>query len=200
MISNISSSTGVPTPAPASSQTAASGKTLVQTPIGGVMEDAQSTPDFYALFSPMTATPAAAAQPTSAAPDTVAPAAQPNATTPDTAAATDPTLAAEFGSQPFMANPGGTGPEGIVLNFNPVYFATQATAEKVASLVGGTVVAKDATITNVGVFQQADPNEMIQFANGSSVNAGLIANFFDHGYSQSYINTLLANVTNGEQA
>ena len=198
MIGNVSSSTGVPTPTPASSQAAASGKTLVQTPIGGVMEDEQSTPDFYALFSPMTATPNAAAQPRSA-PDTVAPAAQSDSTTPDTAAAANPTLASAFGSQPFMDNPGGTGPEGIILNFNPVYFATQATAEKVASLVGGTVVAEDATITNVGVFQQAESNEMIQFANGSSVNAGLIANFFDHGYSQSYINSLLANVTNGEQ-
>ena len=99
-----------------------------------------------------------------------------------------------------MANPGGAGPNGTKWNYNPVYFATQATAEKVASMVGGSVVAENATITPGGPFQQTVPNQMIQLADGGTVNAGLIANLFNHGYSQSYIDSQLQNITDGEQA
>lgn len=177
MISNISPSAGAPAAAPDSSQTAASGKTPSQTPF----------PDFYALFNHTTAASETTTQASAPAPDTAAPA--------------NPSLESVFGSQPWLANPGGTGPNGTKWNYNPIYFATQATAEKVASMVGGTVVEKNDIITaGGGPFQQTAPNELIQFADGRTVNAGLVANFFDHGYPQSYIDNLLKNVTDGEQA
>jgi hypothetical protein len=196
MIANVSSSASLPAAAPDSSQTAASGKTLVHTPFGDVLVDAQSKPDFHALFSSTPGTPSSTPATPSTTPATPA---APNSATPDPAAAASPSLESVFGSQPFLNSPGGTGPGGAKWNYNPVYFATQATAEKVASLVGGTVVQKNDILTS-GPFQQSAPNELIQFADGRTVNAGLIANFFNHGYPQSYIDSLLKNVTDGEQA
>jgi hypothetical protein len=192
MIGNVTSSASVSAAAPDSSQTAASGKKLVHTPFGDVMVDEQSKPDFYALFH--TTAPAANATPTATV---TAPAAH-NPASADPAAPAAPTLESTFGSQPFLENPGGTGPRGAKWDYNPIYFATQATADKVASLVGGTVVEKN-DITSGGPFQQSAPNELIQFTDGRTINAGLIANFFNHGYPQSYIDSLLKNVTNGEQ-
>lgn len=184
MIGNISSPASLPAATPDSSQTAASGKTLVHTPFGDVLVDEQSKPDFYALFHPATATAAPAAQKSSAAPDTAAPA--------------TPTVASVFGSQPWLDDPGGTGPNGAKWDYNPIYFATQATADKVASMLGGSVVEKNDIVTG-GPFQQSAPNELIQFADGRTVNAGLIANMFNHGYPQSYIDALLKNETDGKQ-
>ncbi len=196
MIANVSTSASVPAAAPDSSQTAASSKTLVHTPFGDVLVDEQSKPDLHALFSPTPATPSST--PATPSTTTTTPAQQ-NSTTPDLAVAAKPSMESVFGSQPFLNNPGGTGPGGAKWNYNPIYFATQATAEKVASLVGGTVVQKNDILTS-GPFQQSAPNELIQFADGRTVNAGLIANIFNHGYPQSYIDSLLKNLTDGEQA
>lgn len=194
MIANVSSAAGAPAAAPDSGQAPASGKTLVHTPFGDVLVDEQSKPDFHALFS---STPGAASSTPATPSMSAATPAQQNSPTPDAAA--KPSLESVFGSQPFLNNPGGTGPRGATWNYNPVYFATQATAEKVAALVGGKVVEKNDILTS-GPFQQSAPNEVIQFADGRTVNAGLIANFFNHGYPQSYIDSILKNVTDGEQA
>jgi hypothetical protein len=184
MINHVSSSASAAEAATNSSQTATSAKTRVDTPFGEMLVNEQSKPDLQGLFT------------TTA---TAAPAVQQDSATAGTAAAATPTLDSVFGSQPFLADPGGTGPRGTSWNYNPIYFATQATAEKVASMIGGTVVEENAIVTG-GPFKQTAPNEMIQLADGTTVNAGLIANFFNHGYPQSYINSLLANVKDGEQA
>ncbi|HMC59777.1 MAG TPA: hypothetical protein VKJ01_11335 [Candidatus Solibacter sp.] len=129
--------------------------------------------DFRALFSPK------------AAPAVVTPPAPPP----------PPTAQSVFGDNPWIANPGGKGPNGITYGYNPIYFATPATAAKVAQMVGGTVVETSA-ITPNGPFQQNQPNEMVRLPNGGLLNAGIIASFYDHGYSQQYINMLVSNEVN----
>jgi hypothetical protein len=106
-----------------------------------------------------------------------------------------PTAQSVFGPNPWIANPGGHGLNGVTYNYNPIYFATPATAAKVAQMVGGTVVETNA-ITPFGPFQQNQPNEMVKLPNGQLINAGIIASFYDHGYSQQYINMLVSNEVN----
>jgi len=107
-----------------------------------------------------------------------------------------PTAQSVFGDNPWIANPGGSAPNGVTYGYNPQYFATRATADKVAQMVGGRVVETNA-ITPYGPFQQNQPNEMVQLPNGRLLNAGIIASLYDHGYSQQYVNTLIANEMNG---
>jgi hypothetical protein len=208
MVSNVPSSVTVTTTPPDNSQST-TGKTLVHTPFGDVMVDPNSKPDFYALFHPMveTATPQRSASQSAdtaqGSPQQTSTQSSPSqSTTPAQASSTDatPTMESKFGSQPWMSNPGGTGPNGEKWSYNPIYFATQATAETVASLVGGTVIQKDDIITGGGgPFQQTAQNELIHFADGRTVNAGLIANIFNHGYSQSYVDAQLKAITDGDQ-
>ena len=106
-----------------------------------------------------------------------------------------PTAQSVFGANPWMTNPGGKAPNGLTYNYNPVYFATPETAAKVAQMVGGKVVETNA-ITPLGPFQQNQPNEMVQLANGRMINAGIIASLYDHGYSQQYVDKLVANEVN----
>jgi hypothetical protein len=108
------------------------------------------------------------------------------------APAPPPTAQSVFGPQPWITNPGGQAPNGVNYNFNPIYFATPATAAKVAQMIGGTVVATNA-ITPFGPFTQNQPNQMVQLPDGRLINAGIIASFYDRGYSQQYINMLVAN-------
>jgi hypothetical protein len=55
----------------------------------------------------------------------------------------------------------------------------------------------ESRIVNGGPFSQQQPNEMVQLADGRLVNAGLVADFYRHGYTQAHINELLAGVING---
>ncbi len=105
---------------------------------------------------------------------------------------TAPTAESVFGANPWITNPTGTAPDGSSYGYNPLYFATAATAAQVAQMVGGKVVASD-QLANAGGFVQQQPNEMVQLANGRLVNAGLVASFYTHGYPQSYIDQLIAN-------
>jgi hypothetical protein len=75
--------------------------------------------------------------------------------------------------------------------FRQMYFATESAAQKIAQQLGGTVVARNA-ICNAGYFTQSQPNYMVQLPNGVEVNAGIIADFYNHGYPQSYIDRLIA--------
>jgi len=111
------------------------------------------------------------------------------------APAPPPTAESVFGANPWIANPGGQGPNGITYGYNPIYFATPATAAKVAQMVGGKVVATNA-ITPFGPFTQNQPNQMVQLPNGRMINAGVIADFYNHGYPQQYINMMVANEVN----
>jgi hypothetical protein len=133
--------------------------------------------------------------------------AQPAGTTPQPAATAPqpaqpgspgyiPSLESVFGTENcWEAAPTGIGPNGTY-SYNPIYFATQQTAQVVAKMLGGTVVQVNA-IANGGGFQQQEPNYMVQMPDGRQFNAGLVANLYDHGYSQGFINQEIAGMLNG---
>jgi hypothetical protein len=104
----------------------------------------------------------------------------------------NPTVESMFGPYPFVTDPepGGSGP-GVTYKYNPTYFATKLTAAMVAKALGGVVVAENA-ITPFGPFIQNQPNLMVQMPDGTTFNAGVIANLFSHGYPQSYIDKQIA--------
>jgi hypothetical protein len=108
-----------------------------------------------------------------------------------------PTAESVFGANPWITNAGGVGPNGITYSYNPSYFATPATAAKVAQLVGGKVVPINSITGDGGPFVQNQPNLMVQLPNGRMLNAGIIASFYTHGYPQSYIDRLVSNEING---
>jgi hypothetical protein len=129
--------------------------------------------DFKALFT-MSNPPAPATAPPAALPPAMVPTAQDL-----------------FGPNPWMSNPGGIAANGVQYGYNPYYFATAETAAKVAQMVGGTVVQSNA-LTPYGPFQQNQPNYMVQLPNGRQIYAGLFASFYDHGYTQDFVNKLVA--------
>jgi hypothetical protein len=173
------------------------GKTATDTPSPAAVQ--RSTP--AATSQPVPAPkPAAPASRGLAVLATPAPTAQPAAASLTVSAAPGPTHIPTpeevFGESPFMANPEGqfidanTG-ELRKYGFRPMYFATASAAQKIAAQLGGTVVTRNA-ICNAGYFTQSQPNYMIQLPNGVEVNAGIIADFYNHGYPQSYIDRLIA--------
>ena len=119
----------------------------------------------------------------------------PPSTSPATPAQTDsvPTPESAFGGNPWLNTPVGNGPNGIFY-YNNIYFATPAAAAQVAQMVGGKVVDKNMfSGDNSGnPYQQQQPNEMVLMPNGALINPGLVASFYTHGYSQSTINTMIA--------
>jgi hypothetical protein len=59
-------------------------------------------------------------------------------------------------------------------------------------MVGGKVVESNQFTGTGGPFQQQQPNYMVQLPDGRMINPGLVASFYDHGYPQSYIDTMVA--------
>jgi hypothetical protein len=110
-----------------------------------------------------------------------------------------PTAQSMFGPNPWATNPGGMAPNGVSYSYNHYYFATPATAQKVAQMVGGKVVEANA-ITPFGPFQQNMPNQMVELPGGRVINAGLFASFYDHGYSQQFIDRLVSSEINDAPA
>ena len=110
-----------------------------------------------------------------------------------------PTAQSMFGPNPWATNPGGMAPNGVSYSYNHYYFATPATAQKVAQMVGGKVVETNA-ITPFGPFQQNMPNQMVQLPSGRLINAGLFASFYDNGYSQQFIDRLVSSQINDAPA
>jgi len=156
-------------------------KTGATTAASSAPVSSDAAADFRALFT-------SRSNPTVAAPTPVE--------TPSNAA---PTAQSIFGPNPWMTNPGGAGPNGVTYSYNPYYFATADTAAKVAQMVGGTVVESNA-LTPYGPFQQNQPNYLVQLPNGRQINAGLFASFFDHGYTQDFVNRLVASELNDTSA
>jgi hypothetical protein len=107
-----------------------------------------------------------------------------------------PTAQSLFGANPWSTDAGGAGPGGSY-SYNQYYFATPATAAKVAQMLGGTVVAVDA-ITPYGPFKQNQPNQMVQMPDGKLINAGLVAGFYDHGYTQQTVDKMIAAEVSGD--
>jgi hypothetical protein len=81
----------------------------------------------------------------------------------------------DLGPNPFMSAPTGSGP-GSSFAFNPTYFPTESTADTIAQMLGGKVVAQNAMLTAPGSpFAQNQPNYMIELPNGNVFNPGFIA-------------------------
>jgi hypothetical protein len=110
--------------------------------------------------------------------------------------ASAPTAQSVFGSQPWLAAPTGSNPDGTQFGYNPIYFATLQTAQQIAAMVGGQVIEQKA-IAPDGPIHQQTPNEMIRLSDGRVVNPGLIAAFYTHGYPQSYIDLMIQNEIQG---
>jgi hypothetical protein len=193
--------------APASSAAAASGfsdelgsqlafpdpRTLFEyTPRGATTADATAAPAAQTSGS-TSGSPVTSSSGSSATPVT-----QPIGSTDNPAAqAANPTAQSVFGDQPWVQDPQGAG-LGASWDYNPIYFASQATAQKVADMVGGTVIEQNVMTSNpASPLQQSQPNEMVQLKDGSVVNPGLIADFYDHNYSQSYVNQMIQNEIQG---
>jgi len=113
-----------------------------------------------------------------------------------TASATEapapPTAQSVFGPNVWMTDPIGLNPDGTNFEYNPIYFATEGTAQAVAQRIGGTVIAGDMITTAGGPFVQLQPNYMVQMPNGALINPGLVASFYTFGFSQSQIDTMIA--------
>jgi hypothetical protein len=108
-------------------------------------------------------------------------------------AAVPPTAQSVFGPDVWMTDPIGLNPDGTTFEYNPFYFATESTAQTVAQMVGGTVVAKDIFTQPAGdPFVQQQPNYMVPMPNGALINPGLVASFYTFGFPQSQIDTMIA--------
>jgi hypothetical protein len=108
------------------------------------------------------------------------------------AAAAPPTAQSAFGADVWMTDPIGLSPDGSAFGYNPIYFATESTAQTVAQMVGGTVVAKNMFTQPGNAFVQQQTNYMVQMPNGALINPGLVASFYTFGFPQSQINTMIA--------
>jgi len=113
-------------------------------------------------------------------------------TTPSAPTDTPPTAESVFGPDVWMSDPIGLTPDNTVFEYNPTYFATESTAQTVAQMVGGTVVTSNVFTQPGNSFVQQQPNYMVQMPNGALINPGLVASFYTFGFSQSQINTMIA--------
>ena len=114
-----------------------------------------------------------------------------------TTGAPAPTAESVFGT-PWISNPTGYSAFGTSWNFNPIYFATQQTAQTIAQQVGGKVIQTNAMLgDNDGPNAQTQKNFMVQLPNGGIINPGLVADFYNHGYSQQYIDQMIQMEVNG---
>ena len=106
----------------------------------------------------------------------------------------EPTVEAVFGPYPYVTDPkpGGSGPNKVTFDYNPIYFATPLTAEIVRKAIGGTAVVAMNAITPFGPYIQNQPNLMVLMPDGSMHVAGLIANCFSHGYPWAYVDQTIA--------
>ncbi len=95
-----------------------------------------------------------------------------------------------FGPNPWMTDAGGTGPNGSY-SYNKYYFASAETAAKVAQMVGGKVVTTMEFTPVGGPFRQNQPNQMVQLPDGRLINPGIIASYYDRGWTQQSVDRLV---------
>jgi hypothetical protein len=102
----------------------------------------------------------------------------------------------DLGPTPFMNTPTGTGPTGS-FDFNSTYFPTQATAQTIADMLGGQVVAQNAILSSPGSpFHQSQPNYMVQLPNGNVINPGFIAQAIATKQPRATIDALIYSEVN----
>ena len=104
-----------------------------------------------------------------------------------------PTAQSVFGPNVWMTDPIGLNPDGSTFEYNPIYFATESTAQTVAQMVGGAVITENVFTQPAGdPFVQQQPNFMVQMPNGALINPGLVASFYTFGFPESQIDTMIA--------
>jgi hypothetical protein len=108
-----------------------------------------------------------------------------------------PSMESVFGPHPFLDNPVERLPDGSQCQLNPIWFATPATASKVAGMLGGTVVESNEFTSTGSCVQQQQPNEMVRLPSGTLINPGQVAWLYAHGYQQSYIDARLNDLVTG---
>jgi len=118
--------------------------------------------------------------------------ATPSTSPTSTAKALPPTAESVFGANVWMSDPIGLTPDGSSFGYNPFYFATPSTAQTVAQMIGGTVVARNMFTQPGNAFVQQQPNYMVRMPDGALINPGLVASFYTFGFPQSQINTMIA--------
>ena len=143
--------------------------------------------DFELLFGGPNYNPADPMVASNAASTDSASAAEPAATP-----AAPPTAQSVFGANVWLTDPIGMTPDNTTFEYNPIYFATETTAQTVAQMVGGTVVSKNMITQPGNTFVQQQPNYMVQMPDGALINPGLVASFYTFGFSQSQIDTMIA--------
>ncbi|MGA2038454.1 MAG: hypothetical protein ABSH42_04190 [Bryobacteraceae bacterium] len=171
-----------PTPAASASSAAASDTgTTTAASSSSSTTAASGLSDFELLFGGSSYNPA----------DPMVAAATPS-TDSASAAAAPPTAQSVFGPNVWLTDPIGLAPDNTTFEYNPIYFATETTAQTVAQMVGGTVVSKNMITQPGNAFVQQQPNYMVQMPDGALINPGLVASFYTFGFPQSQINTMIA--------
>lgn len=97
-----------------------------------------------------------------------------------------------YGANPYYQNVTGASQyDGTPTSYNSNQFATPEVAEQIARAMGGQVVAgnQDSLAGQPNV-----PQYYIQMPSGEKLNAGLVADMYNHGYSQSYINQQMSQI------
>ena len=202
MISSVSNSTAA---ADQTQSAAAQSSTVYETPFGDVLASEITGIDLAAWVSGGTSSTASTdtlksthtitSTTASTATDSTSAGTSSSSTASSDSGSGVPTLESVFGSSDvWLSDPTGSG-EGFSWDYNPIYFATEQTAETVAQILGGTVVATDAITGAAGSpLQQNQANYMVQLSSGAEGNAGLVADLYNHGYPQSYIDQELSEI------
>jgi hypothetical protein len=108
-----------------------------------------------------------------------------------------------FGPDPYLPNPtqnifaanDGSG-KMVPQSLTAYYFPTAQTAQTVANLFGGTVFAEAADPGNPFTLNQ--PRYMVRLANGTEINPGIIAHFYDTRSDTPFqLQQLVQDVLNG---
>jgi hypothetical protein len=107
-----------------------------------------------------------------------------------------------FGPDPYFANPtqnifAGNGSSQMIQQpLAPYLFPTQQTAQTAAQLFGGTVVVQ--TPDAVSPFTLNQPTHMVRLPNGTEINPGIIAHFYDtRSDTPAQLQQLVQDVLNG---
>lgn len=109
------------------------------------------------------------------------------------------TMQEVFGDSPWITDPvpGVTSPRVGFQAWNPIYFATKKTANIVAEVLGGEV---EEVYTITWPHTQNMPNQMVRMPvlededEGRLINAGIVADIFNHNHSQKIIDETISDM------
>ena len=100
-----------------------------------------------------------------------------------------------FGPNPWIANPVVTGPnkKNQIVEFpqNPLYYATEPTANLVLQMVSGTGIDENNPYAGNQRYSASNSQLVVTLPGGAWINAGLVAGFFTHGYPLDMIAVMI---------